>query len=524
MTTAASQLLPGSDATDYTKISFIVAAALANMQTVSICEVSAVHAGAQTVDVRVLVNIMTAAGTSIPHGVIYGRPYFRLQGGSSGIICDPGVGDIGIVVFGSRDLSAVIAAKGAANPGSQRQFDWADGVYLGGVLNSTPTQYLQFLASGGGINLVSPTAVSITSPDNTVNGPLTVTGATTLESTLLVALAATFTTSIESPVGSITELAVSSISPISGSTITFPAASINESALVPSGVTAGSYLSTNLTVNAQGLITAAANGSGGGGGGTVTSVGISTPGTGIVVGGGPIITAGTLTVDLSTAAYAALVLAVTSVQSVGAGSADIVIGGSSTAPTVDLSATAKTDLGLAATALQPGGAVTSIGAGSADIVIGGSSTAPTVDLSATVKTDLGLAATAVQPGTIQNGEAALWNSTVAIVVANTVPQDVVIPFACTLKQVIILTQGPGGSSISGSCTVDMSHSSFAGFPSSLTDMTGGTPPAIVSSPSPYSNTTFSGWTVTTFAQNDVIRFALAANSGFASVKIILRMF
>jgi hypothetical protein len=122
---------------------------------------------------------------------------------------------------------------------------------------------------------------------------------------------------------------------------------------------------------------------------------------------------------------------------------------------------------------------------------------------------------------IKTGESGGWNSTSALVVANTVPQDIVIPFACTLRQVIILTQGPGGSSVAGSCTVAMSHSSFASFPGSLVDMTGGAPPAISSSASPYSNTTFAGWTVTTFAQNDVIRLTLSASSAFASVKLIL---
>ncbi len=283
---------PFSDASEYNTLAFIIARATDEMQTVSIVKVTAVDTGALTVDVQVLVNLMTGANISVPHGVISARPYYRAQGGTSGIILDPVVGDIGVMVFASRDSSAVISKKGLANPGSQRRFSWSDGIYFGGILNPTPTQYLKF--AGGGITLLSPSAITIQSPDNTVSGPLEVTGIATFDTDVHI-LGDLYLTGV-----------------LHGS-----------SAIFSGNVTAASF-----------------TGGGGGGGGTVTSVGISTPGSGVVVGGGPVTTSGTLTVDLSSTAYAALALAVTALQSISIATGTGLTGGPLTASgtTVSLSA------------------------------------------------------------------------------------------------------------------------------------------------------------------------------------------
>lgn len=107
-----------------------------------------------TVDVLPLVNQINGAGDATPHGTIYGLPYQRVQGGTNAIIIDPQVGDIGLAVFASRDISSVKVNKAPSNPGSRRQFDMADGLYLGGMLNGTPEQYVRFY--DGGVEVVTP--------------------------------------------------------------------------------------------------------------------------------------------------------------------------------------------------------------------------------------------------------------------------------------------------------------------------------------------------------------------------------
>ncbi|CAM2143832.1 Oxidoreductase [Pararobbsia alpina] len=114
------------------------------------------------VDVQPLVNQVDGWNNPVAHGTVYQLPYFRLQGGTNAVILDPQASDIGVAVVEDRDISSVKANKGTANPGSKRVFDLADGLYFGGFLNGTPSQYIQFAAAG--INVVSPTKIALQAP------------------------------------------------------------------------------------------------------------------------------------------------------------------------------------------------------------------------------------------------------------------------------------------------------------------------------------------------------------------------
>lgn len=158
---------PQVENSEYNTLQFVIAQALMKVQTIALCRVVAcTNAGgivpAGTVDVLPLVNQMTGDRIAVPHGTIYRLPYARIQGGANAIIIDPVAGDLCIVGFASRDISAVVAAKGVANPGSFRVFNWADGLYIAGVCNPAPTQYVVF--AEGGISVISPSKITLRAP------------------------------------------------------------------------------------------------------------------------------------------------------------------------------------------------------------------------------------------------------------------------------------------------------------------------------------------------------------------------
>jgi hypothetical protein len=160
--------IPNDTWGEFNNMSFLVQQALGKMQTATLVRVEAcTNSGGLSpvgfVDVTPLINQIDGQGNAQPHATIFNVPYSRAQGGANAVIMDPVVGDIGICVFANRDLSKVKSTKKQANPGSYRSFSFSDGLYIGGVLNGTPTQYTQF--NNSGITIHSPTAITLSAPD-----------------------------------------------------------------------------------------------------------------------------------------------------------------------------------------------------------------------------------------------------------------------------------------------------------------------------------------------------------------------
>ena len=175
----SGQSRPSTPWTEFGLLSFIIKQELSRIQTatlvrVDVCTNSGGLSPVGLVDVTPLVNQIDSTGTPYPHATIYNIPYLRIQGGTSAIIIDPKVGDIGVCVFASRDISKVKSSKQQSNPGSYRKFNFSDGMYIGGMLNGTPTQYIQF--SDSGIKISSPTSVTIESPSIVLAGAVSQTG------------------------------------------------------------------------------------------------------------------------------------------------------------------------------------------------------------------------------------------------------------------------------------------------------------------------------------------------------------
>ncbi len=187
---AVSIQKPLDVADEYLTLQFIIQQILSRAATLTLVKVVAcTNSGGLSpfgfVDVIPLVNQVTGDRQSVPHGTLFRLPYFRLQGGTNAVILDPQPDDIGMAAFCSRDISAVKAdpaaavtnanaGKGGAPPGSARQFDMADGLYLGGFLNGTPEQYVQFNADG--ITVLSPTKVRVEAPTIELVGAVVQTG------------------------------------------------------------------------------------------------------------------------------------------------------------------------------------------------------------------------------------------------------------------------------------------------------------------------------------------------------------
>lgn len=174
-TTVPAWLRPDSASSNSNAMSFFVKLLMGQAaHVIPVSVISCTNAGEVkppgTVDVMSLLNQLGADGAAVPPKPIYGLPYIRQQAGPTAIIMDPVANDLGIVVICDRDISSVKNNQALSNPGSLRQFNEADGVYIGlDLTNITPIQFIQFLTAAGGINIVTPQPFTVTASNFSID-------------------------------------------------------------------------------------------------------------------------------------------------------------------------------------------------------------------------------------------------------------------------------------------------------------------------------------------------------------------
>ena len=152
---------PSSNTSDAEAFAFNFHRLLSSKFFVELVKVTAIHGEAPnlTVDILPLLTQVDPTGAMIETSVIYGAPVFRLQRGASAVIMDPSPGDIGLALICDGDTTIVRANREPSVPGGRRRHSRSDAVYLGGVLNAVPTEYVKF--NGNGIDVKSPGTVNI---------------------------------------------------------------------------------------------------------------------------------------------------------------------------------------------------------------------------------------------------------------------------------------------------------------------------------------------------------------------------
>ncbi|MID78762.1 phage baseplate protein [Salmonella enterica subsp. enterica] len=126
------------------------------------------------VDVMPLLSRQNRSGSPINNSPIYDIPVWRLQRGSSAIIMDPLPGDIGLIAVCDRDTTLVRTNLKQSTAGSARRHNKADAIYMGGLLNQAPTQYIEF--ADNKLNIVAPFGIEVTTPLMHVTGNITAGG------------------------------------------------------------------------------------------------------------------------------------------------------------------------------------------------------------------------------------------------------------------------------------------------------------------------------------------------------------
>ena len=149
----------------YQSLMFLINSVVNNVNTAELVKVIAVDESKKEIDVIPIVAKPDSEGQRIDPAPIYGIKYIEWQYGTNAIIATPVVNDVGLLVVCTKDISSIDSGL----VGSYRRYNLADGIYFGGLcgFNATPAQFIKF--DENGIEITSPTALTVNAPIMTVN-------------------------------------------------------------------------------------------------------------------------------------------------------------------------------------------------------------------------------------------------------------------------------------------------------------------------------------------------------------------
>ena len=154
---------------EYDKVISQFNSLITNVNTAMPCKVVAIEKQEQRgvnivgfVDIQLMIEQTNGQKKGNETAIVCNVPYVRIQGGTNAVIIDPEINDLGVAIFASRDITNFKEARRQTPPATWRKFSISDAIYIGGIRNQKPVQYIHF--RNDGIEIYSPKRVHITTP------------------------------------------------------------------------------------------------------------------------------------------------------------------------------------------------------------------------------------------------------------------------------------------------------------------------------------------------------------------------
>ena len=151
---------------EYDKVISQFNSLITNVNTAIPCKVVAIEKQEQRgvnivgfVDIQLMIEQTNGQKKGNETAIICNVPYVRIQGGTNAVIIDPEINDLGVAIFASRDITNFKEARRQTPPATWRKFSISDAIYIGGIRNQKPVQYIHF--RNDGIEIYSPKRLAL---------------------------------------------------------------------------------------------------------------------------------------------------------------------------------------------------------------------------------------------------------------------------------------------------------------------------------------------------------------------------